>query len=360
MFKKLLPFYLLGLVVISLAFIYGCGSATSGGGGGGGGGTTHGTYSYAGIQAPGEIWSWIISAETFWGTNETKGSYISGTWETLSSRFGKLYIINSSSSDAVGKAAYFLEYPNTAIIVFPVGEVNNAIVCAARASAPLTTGPKYVCVKIPNQGSPSLSDVAYITAEVTWASNLATFEVTEYMITGEYRPPRGGDTLTFSSLTGMLTPTGAGTETLFLTPSDMFIVDNGPGSGGAIGAKVEYFSSIEAANHEYRGVDFRYYPSGTSETYFIAASNNGPGSLIGYQYNGNNPESDVNTGNSAIFTFASQESTGIISTEANQGGSSVMVKSVFAKIGANHKYIWFGFNVNGSGGQENILFMQTD
>jgi len=41
MFKKLLPWYLLGLVVISLAFIYGCGSATSGGGGGGGGSSTN-------------------------------------------------------------------------------------------------------------------------------------------------------------------------------------------------------------------------------------------------------------------------------------------------------------------------------
>ena len=38
MFKKLLPWYLLGLVVLSLAFVYGCGNATGGGGGGGGGG----------------------------------------------------------------------------------------------------------------------------------------------------------------------------------------------------------------------------------------------------------------------------------------------------------------------------------
>jgi len=40
MFKKLLPWYLLALVVLSLAFIYGCGNATGGGGGGGGGGSS--------------------------------------------------------------------------------------------------------------------------------------------------------------------------------------------------------------------------------------------------------------------------------------------------------------------------------
>ena len=40
MFKKLLPWYLVALVVLSLAFIYGCGNATGGGGGGGGGGAS--------------------------------------------------------------------------------------------------------------------------------------------------------------------------------------------------------------------------------------------------------------------------------------------------------------------------------
>jgi len=37
MFKKLLPWYLLALVTLSLAFVYGCGNTTGGGGGGGGG-----------------------------------------------------------------------------------------------------------------------------------------------------------------------------------------------------------------------------------------------------------------------------------------------------------------------------------
>ena len=48
MFKKLLPLYLLGLVVISLAFVYGCGNATGGGGGGGGGGGVVTNYTITG------------------------------------------------------------------------------------------------------------------------------------------------------------------------------------------------------------------------------------------------------------------------------------------------------------------------
>jgi len=359
--KLFFPIFCALLIVVSLLVINGCGSAASSGGGGGSSiANRTGTFSYAGIQAPGEIWSWTISTETFSGTNETTGAYITGEWTILASGFGTMHVIGASTGDAVGKDAYFLEYKDTAIMVFPVGEVNNAIVCAARATAALTTGPKYICIKIPNAGPPSLSDVAYITAEVTWAGNLATFEITEYMISGEYRPPRGGDTLTFSSSTGMLTPIAANPERLFLTPSGMFIVDNGPGAGGAIGASKESFSSIEAANHEYRGVDFRYFPSGTSETYFIAATNNGSGSLKGYMYNGNNVESGIDTSSFVTFTFQSQEATGIISTEVTQGAYTTTVKSVFAKIGANQKYIWFGFNVNASGGQENILFMQTN
>jgi hypothetical protein len=37
MIKKYLPLFMLALIVLSLAFIYGCGSATSGGGSSSGG-----------------------------------------------------------------------------------------------------------------------------------------------------------------------------------------------------------------------------------------------------------------------------------------------------------------------------------
>jgi hypothetical protein len=361
------------LVVISLAFIYGCGSAASSGGGGSSGGSVTivpsraGTYEYAGTMAPGDVWSWIISPETFWGSNETTGAYITGEWVTLSNAFGRLHVIGASIIDAVEKYAYFIEYPGTALIVVPVGESKNAIVCAARSDTHLSGPSNYVWLKVPGTGEGTPADTAYGTAEATWASDDATFHVIDYNMNGSFTH-EGTGSLTFDASTGMLK--GSGPESMLLTPSGIFIVDNGPGAGGAIGASLESFSSFEAAEHEYRGLVFQYWPSGTSESGFIAAT---PGTTLGtmkgYQYTDNDPASGINASRYVTFSFITQESTGIVSIESfdafGEGESAnfrTTIKSVFAKVGtgSSNKYIWFGRIVNWSGRPEIFMLMQTD
>lgn len=359
---------MVALLLSAAAFIYGCGSAATSGGGGGGATISNrtGTYHYAGTQAPGDVWSWTISTSEFSGTNESNGSWVTGEWTTLASGFGKLTVIGSSTIDAIGKSAYFVEYPDTALIVIPVGESNNPIICAARATSH-PTDKNYVSIAVPGDTWNKASSTAYGTANVTWETNTARFNVSEFQWDGSPKAP-GADELTFEASTGMLTSTTGGLEKLFLTPSGMFIVDNGPGAGGHIGISVESFSSIEAANHSYRGINFRYFPNGakvTSESNFVALESNPsiPGTLKGHMYSGNDPASGYDPAMEAIFSFVTQESTGIISTEAAQVGNPPSgVKSVFAKIGtgADQKYIWFGFNVNGSDLPETILFIQTD
>lgn len=354
---------LISLVTIAICSVMlaGCGSNATGGGGGGG----SAARAYAGTRAPGDVWSWTIGAGIFLGSQETginEGFWISGTWETLSSKFGKMYISDSSTSDAVGKYAYFIEYKDTALIVIPTGESSNPIVCAALATTHPTTPGNYVTIRVPGVSWYTSSDTAYETTEVTWSGNLANIDVTAYFWNDHYEG-NGLDQCPFSN--GRLISAHA-SETV-LTPSGMFIVDFGPGAGGCIGASVETFSSIEAASHSYRGLSLRYFPNGvnvTSEVRYFALESNpsAQGTLKGRMYI-NNPESGYDPTMEAIFSFGTQEPTGIISTEVVQGSDPTNeVKSVFAKVGtgANQKNIWFGFNVNGSDLPETILFIQTD
>lgn len=331
-----------------------------------------GTYEYAGTMAPGDVWSWIISPETFWGSNETTGAYITGEWATLSNAYGRLYVIGASTIDAVGKYAYFIEYPGTALIMVPVGESKNAIVCAAKSDT--HSGPSnYVWLKVPGTGEGSPADTAYGTAEATWVSDTASFHVIDYNMSGSFTH-EGTGSLTFNPSIGMLKDS-LSPASMILTPSGIFIVDNGPGAGGAIGASLESFSSFEAAEHEYRGLVFQYWPSGTSESGFIAATPGTiPGTMKGYTYTNNDPSSGANTSRYVAFSFITQESTGIVSIESidpahydsEHGWWSAeyrtTIKSVFAKvgIGSSKKYIWFGRIVNWSGRPEIFMLMQTD
>jgi hypothetical protein len=83
--------FIIGLCVISIAFIYGCGNAT-GGGSSGGVSNRVGVFSYSGTQSPGDIWTWTIGTSEFIGTNETLGYWITGEWTALSSGFSKATI----------------------------------------------------------------------------------------------------------------------------------------------------------------------------------------------------------------------------------------------------------------------------
>jgi uncharacterized protein (DUF2141 family) len=90
MFKKLLPWYLLALVVLSFAFIYGCGSNPTGGGGGGGGGGGVVTHTLTVTVTPPTVgtvevtpegWTYLDGTTVEMRASTLDAGYMFGSWE---------------------------------------------------------------------------------------------------------------------------------------------------------------------------------------------------------------------------------------------------------------------------------------
>jgi hypothetical protein len=369
MFKKFLPWYLLALVVLSLAFIYGCGAApTSGGGGGGTIANRTGSYSYSGTQAPGDIWTWNISDETFSGTCETGinvGLYVTGEYTTLASKFCKAHIM-SVYGVATSEYAYFLEFPDTMLLVQPPNagdNKDNVIVCTAHSTEAPAAG-KYLIVTIPWQGW-TTGNAAYGTVEAT-LSGTWSFDVTNYLLTGET-----SDNFTVSGYTfesgvmnnGNYDPSGGGDPKIFMTPTGVFMGDLGTSSGGFAGGSYEAVDTSDVVKHDFRGVRFKYFTgSGTNETEPVAASPDTSTSLNAHRYT----DVDGNTLDLSDDTFVTLEAdpagTGFINLYAHDEnvGTTALYRSVAAKVGpAPGKYMLFGFGVE-AGQPVNFLVIQVD
>jgi hypothetical protein len=362
MIRKYLPLYLVVLVVLSLAFIYGCGSNATGGGGGGGGiSNRSGSFSYSGTQSPGDMWTWNISDETFSGSNETTGFYVTGEWTALSSKFGKAHVL-SINGVATSEYTYFLEFPDTILLFRPFSNDNkdNVIVCAAHSTVEPSQG-KYLWVTIPESGWTD-AFTAYGTVEATGSgSGPWSFDVTNYLLTGEV-----SDNFTVSGYTftnGVMDNGNYPTNPkLFMTPTGVFMGDNDTHSGFA-GASYEAFDAGDAVKHNYRGVRFKYYSgSGTNETEVVAASPYNSTSLNAHRYiSVDNNTLDL-TDNTYI-TFEAQDLntgfTNLYAYDENQGTTAIY-KAVAAKVGpAPGKYMLFGFGVE-AGLPTNFLVIQVD
>jgi len=366
MFKKFLPWYLLALVVLSLAFIYGCGSSPTGGGGA----TTHGTYSYHGTQSPGDVWSWTISAETFFGSNETTGMWLTGTWETLPAGFGKATVSTSEGLDhpSAGDKAYFLEFPNTMLLVKPDNQGDSRVMVCAAAAATAPDPGKFLFVNIPKSGWVS-SDAAFGTVEASLTSGKWHFNVTNFLITGELQGNDDGTADDFVYSNGTFTcESGPSTNLkIFMTPSNVFFGDSGPGEGGFAGAK--YDATItdinNVLNHTYKGVRFIHYPGGASnntgetEPITAVASNDGVG-MWASSY------SDIDTsalpGSGVNITFESSPVNGFTRgyVEDIGTGQPEIIQAAVSRIGADQKYMIYGIGLDERNRSFNFLIIQTD
>ena len=369
MIRKYLPLYMVALIFISLAFIYGCGSAATSGGSSTSGVTIVanrvGTYEYSGTQSPGDMWTWMISTETFFGSNESNGFWVSGTWETLSNKFCKAFVNNANNLSAISKEAYFIEFPDTMLLIHPCDansdNKDNIIVCTAHSSTQPTAG-KYVWVTMPWQGW-AIGDTAYGSVEAT-LSGAWSFNVTNFLLTGEPESNVTKSGYTFSD--GIMDNTHYPTDPkLFMTPTGVFMGDNGT-NGGFAGASVEAINITDLANKNYRGVRFVYNStSGTNETLPVTAYPNGTNKMIGKGYP-NGVEGDPDASNYVGITFEAQDlSSGIIPmyiTDYGAGpvtnGTSIY-KAVASKVGSSGKYMLFGFGVE-SGEPTNFLVIQVD
>ena len=367
--------FLIVLCIASFAFIYGCGSnATGGGGGGGGGGVTivtnrPGTYEYSGPQSQGDVWTWVISTETFFGTNETKGFWVSGTYETLSTKFCKAFVIDSSDPTITGETAVFLEFPNTMLMVHPVstneGNGDNIIICAAHSADEPPTG-KYIWVTMPWQNwDPGMT--AYGTVEVTQPGGEGydfSFYVTPYLMTdeagAEFEPSPNTYTYDDGVLTGGNYPSGD--PMIFMTPTGVFMGDQGPGNGGIAGCSYEAIVISNLINKEYRGVMFNYFAStGTNETWPIAARPISTTTMRGTSYIDNDITKGEDPTKGVTITFEAQAATGILTMYTHDIGNDQngVYKAVAAKVGSTGKYMLCAFGIE-QGNPRNFLVIQVD
>jgi hypothetical protein len=364
MIKKYLPLYMVTLIVLALAFVYGCGSAATSGGSS----TSHGTNSYSGTQSPGDVWNWTISAETFLGSNETTGMWVTGSWETLTSGFGKAIISSAGgpSAPSAGDLAYFLEFPNTMLIVKPINPDGNnkVMVCAASASSAPSTG-SYLFVNIPQKNWDS-ADPAFGTVEATYSSPFWHFKTWNYLITGEpWGNNAGTDDYVYTNGTFTDESNSSDLTKIFMTPSNVFFGDSGPSNGGFAGAKYDpsiVINSTAVKNHTYKGVRFIYYPvNGTGETEPITCTASSDG--IGLWANSyNNIETGTLMGGGVNITFESTSSKGFTYgyIEDIGSGQPEMIQCAASKIGTDQKYMLYGIGLDERDRSFNFIIVQTD
>ena len=344
MFKKFLPWYLLALVVLSLAFIYGCGAAPTSGGGG-----TASAVTYYGTASPGDFWKWdIYSDGTFSGTNETLGFYVSGTYMNLPSGFGKAHV-TAINGVATSEYAYFLEIPNTMLLVKPGGEHDNVIICAAAApTAP--PGGQYNWVQLPWQGWNYTNSNAYGTVEVIESSGSYTFEVKFYKVDGNASPQVGTTESGFSFANGMLQKTGSDLK-IFMTPSGVFGADQGSNGGfaGAIKPSLA-MTTDEGIGKRFRGVMFRFNATtGTGETRPIGASGEAAGLIRGAEFTDVDISAEPNYSQSVTLEFGSIDNGIAHGPLVGQNDNSTFTM-VISKVGDSEKILVFGISTQESSG----------
>lgn len=377
---------IVSLCVLSLAVIYGCGSNATGGGSSSSVSNRTGTYSYAGTQASGDAWAWTISTSEFIGTNETLGFTITGEWSALSTGFSKAKVegvFGGSGGPTPGGYAYFLEFPKTMLLVKLVGSGDDRVlVCAAAATDPPLPG-QYLFVTIPKSTWEAIKP-AFGTVEATNDSGAPLkwhFDISSYDITGEFiseNTPSSG--YHFIDTHGTFTDEANPTDHLkiFITPSGMFIGDNGPGQGGFAGAvyPTSNISTTELLPNTYKGVRFIYYPPvspgapSTGETEPITAHRDttNPNALWATSYD------DIETGyihqGKGYVTITFEASAvpgflrGYVHGNDEVGSHSEIIQCAVSLVGpdANGKtrYLIFGIGLDDSGRAFNFLLIQTN
>jgi hypothetical protein len=244
MFKKLLPLYLLALVVISLAFIYGCGAAPTSGGGGGGGISGR---EYYGMNSMGGTNKCTINDTAFslhFESGTMEGLTISGNVTTLES--GLLSCETTSSSDptkiSTGDVFYVYEVTNE-VLVIGAGPNDHKVIMILPAlsnTAPFPLAGSYESITIPRTDwiLPGNRE-ACMTGEFTGTDSY-TFAGNMYYVGGGFKGSGAMEDLHFTG--GRLcTADAESAPQFFFSPKGMFVVSGnkeggGWKDGGAVGA----------------------------------------------------------------------------------------------------------------------------
>ena len=286
-----------------------------------------------------------------------------GSVATLSSKFLKLTIATTTDSNVIaGNIEYAVEFPNTALIVKPAGVKDALVIGAAQGNSPSPAS--YNWVKVANLGWAVDTDPAFGTATSNGSASALTISVVPYLLGSTAPMP----TITYTGLfnNGVITTTAADGTTFGVTPSGVFIGDQGT-NGGLIGmlqpaAKIGS-AGILQSGREFRGFVFMTHPPFESdgitlqdETQGIWSRTKGDGLITAGEYtNFANGTEDSDPGGDSMATLsldnevAPGEFAGTMTdSHAGKHAFTLMINQI------NGKYMIFGFSQNQWGSGSNM------
>jgi hypothetical protein len=258
------------LVIVCMAFIYGCGSnATSGGGGGSSGGGGISGRQYYGMCSDGPIVKCTVNDTAFQIDFVTGGSMagttITGTVTQLASGLLSCEVTgsNNSAPDTKKGTLYAYEVTNEVLVVGNGGPDNQKVFMvlpALASTAPYPLAGSYEAVTIPRTDwiLPGNLD-ACMTGEITGTTSYK-FEVTMFTVAGAFKDSGSIESLQYTEDRVYKTDNE---PQFFFSPKGLFVASGGKDSGGwkdggIVGAI--YDNSVTTSdvtnNRNYIGISF--------------------------------------------------------------------------------------------------------
>jgi hypothetical protein len=307
---------------------------------------------YAGSQAPGDLWEYTISqnGKSFIATNygtslgEVASATYSGTVTSSESGFLKLTITESSDAGAVGAVSYAIEFPRSSLLVWPLGDTSQPLIsCVVKGPVNFSVGEKYIWVEVPNPATWDWdTSIAYGWTEIL------TKTKTEYSF-DNYGHEFDTDQSFFmddalSAIQGqyLYYPDYATATTITLmTPSGGFAVDKGSNGGSAgLPAPAQTIDIADMTSKEYRGF-ISYYKNPTDTGAVWSRAHTEANQLMGGFYVNNDIDAGEDTGSILDFSSASQPQPGIITGVTSTHGSDTQ-HYIFVASRIQGKYVLLG------------------
>jgi hypothetical protein len=314
--------------------------------------------SYLGTQAPGDVWSWQLTATTFSATNQTQNTHYSGTKATLPTGFLKLTIGSTDDPNvAAGSSAYALEFPGTALLVKPAGaDTKPPIVAGSLGGNPAGPNVSFNFVAVPGAAFDQTTSQAY--GHVAFAVTNNTYSGTSkrFAIDGTALPDGPSN---FVGNNGLMTDTdgmNGVNATGAMTPTGVCVLDYGPNAGGVIGV-IQPAANVNLSEMTSRS--FRGYLINQGKTQCVTVTPNGDGTLHGAGYaNPSGVETGTfDNGSGVTVSFTGQPNPGELTTTITTTGSTETL--VVAVNLVNGKYMLFGFGVGSDGKGYNVVLVEN-
>lgn len=329
------------LGLLGLMLTLGCGGSSTGA-------SVARTLNYRGTQAPGDVWSYAIGAESFTATNSTLSHDYTGSVSELPSGFKKLTIATTNDPDVnVGDVAYSVEIPDTALLVKPVN--GAAIVACGLGDQPTGSSLQYNWVSVPEENWTSSGSPAYGMVSFTSTGTTFTGQVTSYYADGSLKN-QFEDSFTYEG--GNLTQPESPDLNGAITPSGTFMLDFGPQHGGGIGVKrpSANLDADEISNRTFVGISVNRHNSNC-----VQAVGDGHGTFMANDF------TDVETGtlstdpeHSCSVTLGTQIAPGLFQATLTAGtDSSAMIVTANKAAG---KWVLYAFGTDD--GAYNVMLVE--